>query len=112
MNNKIFEIFSKLTKRSDARLTAKSAYLKSKYQRIQTDEERVKDFKEIIESLIAAKCEVGHYCCVIQLENDLAKFLDEIVSEFTEIGYTVVNLKEKIEEVENIYLFFCWDKKY
>lgn len=112
MNKQIFELFSKLIKRSDARLTANNAYLKSKYQRIQTDEERVKDFKEIIETLIAAKCEVGHYCCVVQLTNDLAKFLDEIVNEFIEIGYTVVNLKEKIEGIENIYLFFCWDKKY
>nr|DAF43835.1 MAG TPA: hypothetical protein [Myoviridae sp. ctNQV2] len=47
MSNIILDFFHNITKRSNPRLNAKDAYLKAKYQRIQTEEERLNEFKFI-----------------------------------------------------------------
>lgn len=108
-SKKIKEMLSKLIKRSDMKLTAKDAYLKAKYNRIEDDETRLKIFKENLESLIAAKCEMCSYCCVVQVEEDLQKYTNDIINEYKNLGYTVVNLKEVIEGVKSNFIFFTWE---
>jgi hypothetical protein len=48
----------------------------------------------------------------VELEEDLSKHLDDIIKEYRELGYTVINLKDEVEDIDNNYLFLCWDKKY
>lgn len=108
-SKKIRELFSNLVKRSDTKMSAKDAYLKSKYNRVESDEARLKNFKENLEALISAKCEISSYCCVVQVESDLTKFLEDIITDYRSLGYTVVNLKEIIEGVKSDYLFFTWE---
>lgn len=110
--NVFIEFFKNLTKRSETRLNAKEAYLKAKYQRIQTEEERLKGFKSDLDMLISIKCDSCTCCCVVELEEDLSKYLDEIIKEYQDMDYTVINLKEQIDGIHKNYLFFCWDKKY
>lgn len=106
------ELFSNLTTRSETRLNAKEAYLRAKYQRIQTEEERLKEFKSELDRLITIKCDSCICCCVVELEEDLSKYLDDIIKEYREMDYTVINLREKLEGVHKNYIFLCWDKKY
>lgn len=110
--NVFIDFFKNLTKRSNPRLNAKDAYLKAKYQRIQTEEERLKEFKSDLDMLISIKCDSCTCCCVVELEEDLSKYLDEIIKEYQDMDYTVINLKEQIDGIHKNYLFFCWDKKY
>lgn len=112
MSNIILDFFHNITKRSNPRLNAKDAYLKAKYQRIQTEEERLNEFKFNLDTLISIKCDSCTCCCVVELEEDLSKHLNDIIKEYRELGYTVINLKDEVEDIDNNCLFLCWDKKY
>lgn len=112
MNRKMFKKFSEMFKTMSKKLDAKEAYLLTHYCRIVSEDNRLKEFKDKIDALISAKCTVDSYCCVMQVPDDLLKFIGDIINEYRELGYTVVNLKEVIEDVDCDYLFFCWDKKY
>ena len=106
---KIKELLLSLMKRNNTIMNAKDAYLKSKYNRIEDDNTRLKNFKDDLNALIEAKCQISTYCCVVQVEDDLKKFIDDIVQEYKNLGYTVVNLKDVIEGVVSDYLFFTWE---
>lgn len=103
--NILVEFFHNLTKRSNPRL-------KAKYQRIQTEDERLNEFKFNLDTLISIKCDTCTCCCVVELEEDLSKHLDDIINEYRDLGYTVLNLKDEVEDIDKNYLFLCWDKKY
>lgn len=112
MNKTISDFFKNVTKRSNPRLNAKEAYLRTKYQRIQTDEERLQEFKFNLDTLISIKCDTNTCCCVVELEEDLSKYLDEVIKEYQDMGYTVLNLKDEVENINKNYIFICWDKKF
>ena len=53
----------------------------------------------------------GSYRCVVDIEEDLYSVVDEIFKPFIEGGFKIINLSEKIEEIddEHVYLI-SWKK--
>jgi len=90
--------------------TANASFLKSKYGRADSSEERLDAFMKEFCTDIETKNTKGEYACVKFLPEDLAVFKDAIINIFKDKGYTVADLKQCIENVGRDYIFLCWDK--
>lgn len=117
--NKIFGSIKKAFNKDDGEFTAERAWLESTYgvgSNLSTEERienKQKDIKNIIKSkfrFLNGNCEnhstYSSYRCVIDIEEDLAAYKDIILQPFAEKGFRVINLSEKIDEMEdeNVYL--------
>lgn len=114
--NKLKTIWNNVVSKwnKDNRVTAKDAYLKATYGIVKNDEERLNDFMVSLDELIALKSDPRNcqFCAAIEVPKDLLKFLPQIIEEYTTRNFTILNLNEKLEEINNNYLFLCWDNKY
>ena len=45
------------------------------------------------------------YRCVIDLEEDLSQYKDEILNPFIEKGFKIIDLSEKIDEIEDEHVY-------
>lgn len=104
----------------DTVLTAEKAWIKSTYGSNvnSTTEERIADKQKSIRDVIKSKFRYptsgniephknySSYRCVIDIEEDLEAYKDEILKPFIDNGFTVINLSEKIKEIEdeNVYM--------
>lgn len=110
---------SKLFNKDDGEFTAEKAWIKSTYGANVnfTLEERIankqKSIREIIKSKFRYQTDninnilsFSSYRCVIDIEKDLELHKDEILKPFIDGGFKVINLSEKVEEIddENVYL--------
>ena len=55
----------------------------------------------------------GSYRCVVDIEEDLYSVVDEIFKPFKEGGFKIINLSEKIEEIDNEHVYLIsWKKTF
>lgn len=93
--------------------SAYDVYLLATYGVIESKEKRLDTFYEGIDSLIKAKAQAGQYCCASEVPDELIKdFLEKIIKKYQELGYTVIDLNDKLEGVKRHYIFITWDNKY
>ena len=53
----------------------------------------------------------GSYRCVVDIEEDLYSVVDEIFKPFIEGGFKIIDLSEKIEEIDNEHVYLIsWRK--
>lgn len=53
----------------------------------------------------------GSYRCVVDIEEDLYSVVDEIFKPFKEGGFKIINLSEKIDEIDNEHVYLISWKK-
>lgn len=114
-------IFSKVKKvfsKEEAEFTAERAWLETTYGEgcNLSLEERIANKQKEIMDLIKSKfpsrtsnvvlCS-GHtsYRCVIDFEEDLAQYKDEILKPFDEKGFKIIDLSEKVDEIEDEHVY-------
>lgn len=118
--NRFKDVINKVFNKDDGEFTAEKAWLKSTYgSNVNfTLEERIaykqQSIRETIKSkyryLTSSKAEgpanYSSYRCVIDIEEDLEAYKDEVLKPFIDGGFKVINLSDKIEEIEdeNVYL--------
>lgn len=117
--NPIKKVFNKMMGKEDSIFTAETAWVKSTYGANVnfTLEERIANKQKSIRDTIKSKfryptdninniLSFSSYRCVIDIEKDLESHRDEILQPFIDGGFKVINLSEKIEEIddENVYL--------
>ena len=105
-------IWKGLTGKKTEPAKATDAYLKTKYKVVKNDEERLNDFKVSLNSLIEGKSECGNYCCVIEMPDDIKKYIGDVMTEYKEHGYSVANLKDSVKDVKTDVIFVSWFDKY
>lgn len=105
-------IWKGLTGKKTEPAKATDAYLKTKYKVVKNDEERLNDFKISLNSLIEGKSECGNYCCVIEMPDDIKKYIGDVMTEYKEHGYSVANLKDSVKDVKTDVIFISWFDKY
>jgi hypothetical protein len=72
-------------------ISAKSAYMRTKYGMDTTQTALLKKFFNDVNSLVAAKSLDGSYCCMIEIDKDIKQFIPEIIEHFqNKLGYTLV----------------------
>ena len=118
-DNVIKKAVNKLFNKDDGEFTAEKAWIKSTYGANVnfTLEERIankqKSIREIIKSKFRYQTDninnilsFSSYRCVIDIEKDLELHKDEILKPFIDGGFKVINLSEKVDEIddENVYL--------
>lgn len=106
-------------KEEEGDFTAESAWLKSTYGSgiSCTTEERIANKQKSIKETIKSKFRITNggteahntsssYRCIIDIEEDLAAYKDVILQPFINNGFKVINLSEKVEDIEdeNVYL--------
>ena len=95
--------------------TAEEAYFKTKYGVYRTVEQRIKDNQKNIMDLIKSKVSPTSYksdtkfssfYCVVDLDDEMKPYVDDIFKPFIDNGFNVINLSEKVDEIndELVYL--------
>lgn len=117
--NPIKKVINKMMGKDDSIFTAETAWVKSTYGANVnfTLEERIANKQKSIRDTIKSKfryptdninniLSFSSYRCVIDIEKDLEAHKDDILQPFIDGGFKVINLSEKIEEIddENVYL--------
>lgn len=96
--------------------TAEKAWIETTYGQgsYQTVEKRIVAKQNHIKSMIRSKytqaipngcINFTSYHCVVDIENDLMNHIDEVFKPFKDNGFKVINLSERIEEIEDEYVF-------
>lgn len=89
---------------------ATNAYLMATYGKIETQENRLSEFIKDVDTLISNKAQAGQFCCSTEVPNELAgDFLKTIITKYRELGFTVIDLNESLDEIKRNYIFICWD---
>lgn len=111
-------LFKKIEPKEKA-LTAEEAYFKTKYGVYRTVEQRIKDnqknIKELIKSKVTpaykAETKFSSFYCVIDLDDELKPYVNDIFKPFIENGFKVINLSDKVEEINDELVFLIsWYK--
>lgn len=111
---------NKVLNKDEGEFTAEKAWIKTTYGANvnQTIEERIANKQKRITETIKSKFRYptsdnsdshgnfSSYRCVIDIEEDLEGHKEEILQPFIDNGFKVINLSEKIDEIEdeNVYL--------
>ena len=112
---KVKNVFST---KDDAEFTAERAWLETTYGEgcnLSLEERIDSKRKEIIElikskfptrtSNMIVSSKHTSYRCVIDLEEDLSQHKDEILNPFIEKGFKIIDLSEKIDEIEDEHVY-------
>ena len=112
--------FKSLFKRKKEKsLSAEEAYFRTKYGVYKSTEQRSSDRQKSVRELIMSKISPGYradinftsFYCVIDLEDELKPYVDEIFKPFKEEGFKVYNLSELVEEINDDLVFLIsWYK--
>ena len=104
--------------------TAEYAWIETTYGEgsYRSLEERISDKQKYIINIIKSKFPShldgqrssnsnGSYRCVVDIEEDLYSVVDEIFKPFIEGGFKIIDLSEKIEEIDNEHVYLIsWRK--
>lgn len=112
--SKVKKVFSK----DEGEFTAERAWLETTYgegcnlsleQRI-TNKQR--EITELIKSKFPSRTsnmvvlsKHTSYRCVFDIEEDLAQYKDEILKPFNEKGFKIIDLSEKVDEIEDEHVY-------
>lgn len=116
--NGLFSKVKKVFSKDEGEFTAERAWLETTYGEgcNLSLEERITNKQKEIMDLIKSKfpsrtsnavlCS-GHtsYRCVIDIEEDLAQYKDEILNPFIEKGFKIIDLSEKVDEIEDEHVY-------
>lgn len=111
--------FVKKIEPKEKEFTAEEAYFRTKYGIYRTVEQRIKDNQKMIKEAIRSKVaptyrpvtNFSSYYCVIDLDEELKPYVNDIFSPFIERGFKVINLSEKVEEIHDDLVFLIsWYK--
>lgn len=104
--------------------TAEYAWIETTYGEgsYRSLEERISDKQKYIINIIKSKFPShldgqrssnsnGSYRCVVDIEEDLYSVVDEIFKPFIEGGFKIIDLSEKIEEIDNEHVYLISWKK-
>lgn len=119
---KIVEWFKKLLHKIDAMdkpITAEEAYYKSKYGSLKTVDQLIKINQKRINDLILSKVspiyssdsKSGSFYCVVDLDDEMKPYVSEIFQPFIDNGFKVINLSDKIKEINELVFLISWYKK-
>lgn len=119
-NNFLKNAINKVFNKDDGEFTAEKAWLKSTYgsnmkytleERIAYKQQSIRDtikskFRYLTGGNVEGHTNYSSYRCVVDIEEDLEAYKDEILQPFIDGGFKVINLSEQIEEIEdeNVYL--------
>ena len=115
-------IFSKMIKKvfskDDGEFTAERAWLETTYGEGAnlSLEDRIANKQREIVNLIKSKFPARNsdmvfynkhtsYRCVIDIEEDLAQYKDEVLNPFIEKGFKIIDLSEKVDEIEDEHVY-------
>lgn len=117
-------IFSKMMKKvfskDDGEFTAERAWLETTYGEGAnlSLEDRIANKQREIVNLIKSKFPTRNssdmvvyskkhtsYRCVIDIEEDLAQYKDDILNPFVEKGFKIIDLSEKVDEIEDEHVY-------
>ena len=118
--NGIFtKIIKKVFSKEDGEFTAERAWLETTYGEgcNMSLEERIESKQREIINLIKSKfparnsdmvvCNRKHtsYRCVIDIEEDLVQHTEEVLKPFVDNGFKIIDLSEKIDEIEDEHVY-------
>lgn len=119
-NNFLKNAINKVFNKDEGEFTAEKAWLKSTYgsnvkftleERIAYKQQSIREtikskFRYLTSGGVEGPANYSSYRCVIDIEEDLEAYKDEILQPFIDGGFKVINLSQKIEEIEdeNVYL--------
>lgn len=94
-------------------MSAVEAYFRTKYGVYRSVEQRIKDNQRNINEQIKSKITPSYradtkfssFYCVIDLDEELKPHIKEIFKPFIENGFKVINLSEKVEEINDELVF-------
>lgn len=115
-------IFSKMMKKvfskDDGEFTAERAWLETTYGEGAnlSLEDRIANKQREIVNLIKSKFHTRNsdmvvyskhtsYRCVIDIEEDLAQYKDEVLNPFIEKGFKIIDLSERVDEIEDEHVY-------
>ena len=105
-----------LGKKNEPDFTAERAWIESTYGEgcYVPISERIKEKQEYIKSSIQAKFRhiyqnnvrsFSSYHCVIDIEDDLAAYVETVFKPFIDNGFTIINLSDKVEEIDEPHVY-------
>ena len=93
-------------------MSADDAYSKTTYGSEMDAESLVKLHQHQINRLIKEKTEFrtngdsfADYRCVYSFPKDVAPYIDEVLAAFKDMGYAVINLSDKVDEIKNDHVY-------
>lgn len=107
------------TRKKEKGLSAEEAYFRTKYGVYKSKEQRILDRQKSVRELIMSKISPGYradinftsFYCVIDLEDELRPYVEEIFKPFKDEGFKVYNLSELVEEINDDLVFLVsWYK--
>ena len=107
--SKMKKMFSNPKTSGKTKLSANEAYLKTRYGKIETKEERYKSFLERLNKEILFKCQVNEYFCAMEVPSELAdEYMEQIISEYKDGGYSIVDMRTVIKDLNAPIIFVSW----
>lgn len=86
---------------SSTEVTAKSAYMQSKYGKTTSQKDLLKNFFEQVHNTIQTRCQRGYYYYMVEIDEDITEFTPQIVEHFRDkLGYktAIINNNTRIIE--------------
>lgn len=114
--------FKKNLRHKHTPLTAKEAYFKTKYGTFKTPEQRIRQYQCAIRDTIKSKMlmqplndcantKFRKYFCVIDFDEDMKEYINDVFKPFIENGFKVTSFSDKVKELENLNVYLVsWDK--
>ena len=114
--SKFNEIFKRLFKPNET-INAKSAYMKAKYGQDFSEEELLTQFFTSTKALIEAKSSNGHFCAMVEIDEDIQKFVPEIIELYeNKLGYQTIKIDkstdlngETLGSIRSTFLIIIWN---
>ena len=105
-----------LGKRNEPEFNAERAWIESTYGEgcYVPISERIKEKQDYIKLSIQTKFRQNNqnntrsfssYHCVIDIEDDLAAYVDIVFNPFVDNGFTIINLSDKVEEIDEPHVY-------
>ena len=105
-----------LGKKNEPDFTAERAWIESTYGEgcYVPISERIKEKQNYIKSNIQTKFRhiyqnnarsFSSYHCVIDIEDDLAAYAETVFKPFIDNGFTIINLSDKVEEIDEPHVY-------
>lgn len=114
------DLVKQIFKPKEKELSACEAYMRTKYGAYKTIAQRINDIQNDIKFKIKSKIAIAgandtifsSYFCVIEIDNDMKEYVNDIFKPFKDKGFKIIALSDKIEELKDELVFFIsWYKK-